>query len=104
MLFRSPSAKPEITGNVKPVGMTGSAKEAVDFFRSKGWSPEQAAGIVGNLQTESGLKTNALGDNNQAYGIAQWHPDRQANFKKWHPQHKEDLAVTLKDEPIRKCE
>lgn len=66
------------------VGETGSAKEAVQFFISKGWSPAQAAGIVGNLQAESGpnLKTNAIGDGGKAYGIAQWHPDRQANFKR----------------------
>jgi peptidoglycan hydrolase-like protein with peptidoglycan-binding domain/lysophospholipase L1-like esterase len=66
------------------VGETGSAKEAVQFFISKGWSPAQAAGIVGNLQAESGanLKTNAIGDGGKAYGIAQWHPDRQANFRR----------------------
>lgn len=63
---------------------TGNAREAVNFFISKGWSPAQAAGIVGNLQAESGahLVTNAVGDGGLAYGIAQWHPDRQAKFKK----------------------
>lgn len=73
------------TGNaVGGVGETGSAKEAIQFFISKGWTPAQAAGIVGNLQAESGanLKTNAVGDGGKAYGIAQWHPDRQANFSK----------------------
>ena len=66
------------------VGETGSAREAVQFFISKGWTPAQAAGIVGNLQAESGpnLKTNSIGDGGKAYGIAQWHPDRQANFKR----------------------
>jgi hypothetical protein len=66
------------------VGETGSAREAVQFFISKGWTPAQAAGIVGNLQAESGpnLKTNAIGDGGRAYGIAQWHPDRQANFQR----------------------
>lgn len=65
------------------LGESGSSSEAMSFFESKGWSKEQAAGIVGNLQTESGktLKTNAVGDNGQAYGIAQWHPDRQAKFQ-----------------------
>jgi peptidoglycan hydrolase-like protein with peptidoglycan-binding domain len=64
------------------VGETGTAKEAVAFFVSKGWTPQQAAGIVGNLQAESGanLRTNAVGDSGKAYGIAQWHPDRQAKF------------------------
>jgi hypothetical protein len=53
------------------------------FFMSAGWSKEQAAGIVGNLQTESGknLDINAVGDGGKAKGIAQWHPDRQAKFK-----------------------
>ncbi len=66
------------------VGETGSAREAVQFFISKGWTPAQAAGIVGNLQAESGpnLKTNSIGDGGKAYGIAQWHPDRQANFQR----------------------
>lgn len=60
---------------------TGRPEEAQAFFESKGWSPEQAAGIVGNLVVESGLKTDAVGDGGRAYGIAQWHPDRQARFK-----------------------
>lgn len=66
------------------VAATGNAKDAVKFFMSKGWTKEQAAGIVGNLQAESGanLRTNAVGDGGQAYGLAQWHPDRQAKFKR----------------------
>jgi len=68
----------KVTGEVK------NAKEAVDFFIQKGWTPEQSAGIVGNLQAESGkdLNIKAIGDNGKAFGVAQWHPDRQANFKK----------------------
>jgi len=48
-----------------------------------GWTKEQAAGIVGNLQEESGknLDTKAVGDGRKAKGIAQWHPDRQAKFQ-----------------------
>ena len=72
------------SGKIKGVGETGTAKEAIDFFISKGWTPEQSAGIVGNLQAESGpnMKTDAIGDGGKAYGIAQWHPDRQAIFQK----------------------
>ena len=51
-------------------------REAVLFFISKGWTPEQAVGIVGNLKKESGLDVNIIGDDGQATGIAQWHPDR----------------------------
>jgi Phage tail lysozyme len=78
------SVSPGDMAGIKPVGGTGSAAEAINFFVSKGWTLEQAAGIVGNLQAESGknLKIDSVGDGGQAYGIAQWHPDRQANFKK----------------------
>lgn len=71
-------------GNVAGVGSSDSAQKALDFFQSKGWSKEQAAGIVGNLQAESGqnLNPSIVGDGGQAYGIAQWHPDRQSNFEK----------------------
>jgi hypothetical protein len=55
---------------------------ATSFFTSRGYTPAQAAGIVGNLVTESKLKPNGpSGDGGKAYGIAQWHPDRQAKFK-----------------------
>lgn len=66
-----------------PAGQGGGNGGAYGFFRRMGWSHEQAAGIVANLQAESGMKANAVGDNGKAYGIAQWHPDRQAEFKKW---------------------
>ena len=61
---------------------TGRPEEARAFFESKGWTKEQSAGIVGNLMVESKLKTDAIGDSGKAYGIAQWHPDRQAKFQK----------------------
>lgn len=52
------------------------------FFVGRGWKPHQAAGIVGNLGIESRLKPGAVGDGGAAYGAAQWHPDRQANFQR----------------------
>jgi hypothetical protein len=48
-----------------------------------GWTKEQAAGITANLSVESGFNSSAVGDNGMAYGIAQWHPDRQKEFEKW---------------------
>ena len=52
---------------------------------SKGFTSEQQAGILRALQDESGkdLNPNAVGDSGRAFGIAQWHPDRQANFERW---------------------
>ncbi|MGN8278161.1 phage tail tip lysozyme [Pseudomonas sp. SMN5] len=54
----------------------------VDYFMAKGWTQDQAEGIAANLEQESGFKANASGDSGQAYGLAQWHPDRQAEFAK----------------------
>jgi len=60
-----------------------NAVDAVSFFQRMGWTKEQAAGIVANLHAESNLNPRAVGDNGQAIGVAQWHPDRQSNFKAW---------------------
>lgn len=62
---------------------TKEAKEAFDFFVGKGYTKEAAAGIVANLQAESGphLDPKALGDNGKAKGIAQWQEARQKTFK-----------------------
>jgi hypothetical protein len=68
----------------RAAGTSQNADAAMKFFMSAGWTKEQAAGIVGNLQTESGrnLNTQAVGDGGKAKGIAQWHPDRQADFQR----------------------
>lgn len=65
-----------------PTG-SGSAQEAIEFFVSKGWTREQAVGLAANLQVESDFNPGVRGDNDQAYGIAQWHPPRQRNFQAW---------------------
>lgn len=62
----------------------GDAKaRAMAYFQSLGWTQAQAAGIVANLWSESKMDPTAVGDGGKAFGIAQWHPDRQANFAKW---------------------
>lgn len=62
---------------------TGNAKIAMEFFLEQGWTPEQAAGLVANLQAESydRLDPAALGDKGRGYGIAQWHGPRQKKFE-----------------------
>lgn len=52
----------------------------VAYYQSKGWRREQAIGIVANLYSESGGNHTIPGDGGEAYGLAQWHPDRQAKF------------------------
>jgi len=71
----------------------GSRLDPMAFFQSMGWSKEQAAGIVANLQAESGMNPRAVGDNGKAVGIAQWHPDRQANFRRWAGKDLKDASV-----------
>ncbi len=65
------------------MGSSDRARIALEFFIDKGWTREQAAGIVGNLQAETGvnLKHNIWGDKETAYGIAQWRSDRQKSFR-----------------------
>ena len=56
---------------------------AMQIMGGFGWSNAQSAGIVARLNEESGLSQGAIGDDGEAYGVAQWHADRQAAFKRW---------------------
>jgi hypothetical protein len=73
-----------VAAGVAGGGASGNAKIALNYFMQQGWSPQQAAGLVANLQAESttNLNTDAVGDGGKAYGIAQWHPPRQQDFAK----------------------
>ena len=69
--------------SIKLSKSTEADKEfAIKYLRENGnMSLAQAQGVVANLIAESGLQPNGKpGDNGKAYGIAQWHPDRQAKF------------------------
>lgn len=63
-------------------GNDPAAQAAVDRLVGMGWSKAQASGLVANLWKESLLNPSAVGDNGHAYGIGQWHSDRQDAFKK----------------------
>jgi len=95
--FASPSAiQPGSRIRLPGAGMTGpssdsssggssnNAKIALDYFVQQGWTLAQAAGLVANLQAESGknLNPSALNPKEQAYGIAQWRGSRQKDFAK----------------------
>jgi Phage tail lysozyme len=55
----------------------------IAYFQSQGWSRAAATGIAANISAESKFDATAVGDNGSAYGIAQWHPDRQRAFAQW---------------------
>jgi hypothetical protein len=64
----------------------GDEGRAMAFFQGRGWTKEQAAGIVGNLIQESRLRTGARNpgdgsDGSDSIGIAQWNSGRATALK-----------------------
>lgn len=73
---------------------------AYRYLVNKGLSKEAAAGIVGNLQAESGLDTTIKGtaDDKGSIGIAQWHSGRKRgllNFAKQQNREYDNLDLQL---------
>lgn len=75
---------------------SSNAVEITQKLIKMGWTPEQAAGIVGSLQQESGLNPNAK-NNLGMYGIAQWNTTRRADFKAWSGK---DISQSTLDEQL----
>jgi hypothetical protein len=71
-------AQPSSDTGSGPIDTTATA---LAFFVDKGYTPEQASGIVGNLLAESNLNTGAIGDGGISRGIAQWNRGRLANLQ-----------------------
>jgi murein DD-endopeptidase MepM/ murein hydrolase activator NlpD len=53
------------------------------FFKNKGLTTSQAAGIAGNIAVESQFNPNAVGDSGTSFGLAQWHGDNGDRLKQW---------------------
>lgn len=70
----------------------------VDKLMQMGWTRDQAIGIAANLQRESKGDIGAVGDRGQAFGLAQWHPDRQAQFAKLFGH---DIRASTRDEQLK---
>ncbi len=51
------------------------------YFLQQGYTPDQVAGLLANMADESGFNPATIGDHGQAYGLFQWHPDRQREFR-----------------------
>lgn len=78
---------PGATQGVTPSGTGDRAAridQAMTYFQAQGWSEAQAAGIVANLDAESGMNPNIhqIGGG-PGYGLAQWEGPRQASFREW---------------------
>jgi hypothetical protein len=71
------------TLNTDTFNRSSSIQETISFFKGKGLTAPQTAGIIGNLLQESGLTLNKKQDNGgPAYGIAQWEPPRRTELEK----------------------
>lgn len=88
------AAHPELYGPAPTTAPTGNI---ISQIMGMGWSRAQAEGIARRLMRESSLNPSAVGDNGKAYGLAQWHPDRQGAFAAWagHPIQGSSLAEQL---------
>jgi len=78
---------PRYMGSKDSAPPTKDAKENMERVRKTlketgNYTDDQITGILANLQRESKFDPKAVGDSGAAYGIAQWHPDRQAKFEK----------------------
>lgn len=68
------------TGDVNPT-KDSRRWSSMNFFTENGFTPAQAAGITGTLETESGFnptivhKKTSADDTEKSQGIAQWNPD-----------------------------
>ena len=76
---------------------SATAAEMQKYFQDRGMSPAEAAGLAARVMLESHGRTNAIGDHGSAYGLLQWHPDRQANFRKWAGH---DIRLSTLDEQL----
>lgn len=63
-------------GNSEYGGDDQNASQIYSHLKSRGLSDNVIAGIMGNLQQESGFNPNAIGDGGNSIGLAQWYQDR----------------------------
>jgi len=85
-------------GAIKAPADRKQIDEDIAAYQALGWTREQATGIVANTVAESTGDKNAVGDGGKAYGLHQWHPDRQANFKQVFGH---DIRESTRDEQRR---
>lgn len=90
------------TYNFKPEDVSKAADSAYNYFINAGYSPQAAAGIVGNIKHESNFNTSAIGDGGKAKGYAQWHPARYNPLSKMFNLSTHEGNLQAMDYEIRK--
>lgn len=77
-------AREEFINAVTDENATGERSKYIQQkLMSMGFTASAAAGVVGNLVQESGLRTDAIGDNGTSGGLAQWHNERLDALKRF---------------------
>lgn len=107
-------ADPGIIVGPLPPKVADRSNAAIGYFQSRGWTKEQAAGIVGNLLAESKLNTGALNpgdgrDGSNSIGVAQWNSGRARNLKKFAADNRADwrdfgVQLAFVDHELRNSE
>lgn len=77
-------AREEFINAITDENATGERSKYIQKkLMSMGFTATAAAGVVGNLVQESGLRTDAIGDNGTSGGLAQWHAKRLDALKRF---------------------
>ncbi|MEV4124172.1 phage tail tip lysozyme [Nocardia sp. NPDC049707] len=82
--------------NAQPIsgGRKATASEIYQYLLRKGFTPEQAAGILGNMQVESGFDTGAYNPAEGAIGLCQWEGGRRTNLEAFAANDPQRRSVT----------
>ena len=78
--------------------MPEPAREAYGMLRKAGYDHKVTSALIGNIMQESAFNTNAVGDNGNAYGIAQWNGPRRRAYAKYAREnnlHPEELQSQI---------
>ena len=74
---------PGISVPKAPSNAAATMQRAHDYFRARGLTEEQTAGILANMAAESGFDPTKMGDNGTSYGLFQYHGDRLSGLRNW---------------------
>ncbi|MFE9320194.1 phage tail tip lysozyme [Nocardia sp. NPDC052278] len=82
--------------NAAPIsgGKKAKASEIYQYLLKQGFTPAQAAGILGNMQVESGFDTGAYNPNEGAIGLCQWEGGRRQALEAFAASDHQHRSVT----------
>ncbi|MBF6241552.1 hypothetical protein IU474_31405 [Nocardia otitidiscaviarum] len=72
-----------VSAEAIPEGQRARVDEMYQRLLDNGFTPAQAAGILGNLQAESGFRTDAWNAGEASLGLAQWRGDRLEGLERF---------------------